>query len=144
MNIKNARPVIFIFVWSLVVMSQPAFGGDSIKWVSYEEGMTVARIEKKKIFLHFYADWCVYCRKMAKESFQNDDIIDLLNENFISIRVNSDHDPATAMKHGVRGVPHTEILLETGESIGTISGYIPPEPLLSMLKEAKSIKADSL
>lgn len=143
MNIKNARAVVFILACLLVIVSQSALGADSIKWVSYEEGIAVARIEKKKIFLHFYADWCVYCKKMATETFQDAAVIASLNENFISIRVNSDHDQATAMKYGVRGLPHTVILMDTGESIGTISGYIPPEPLLSMLKEAKKIKADS-
>jgi thioredoxin-related protein len=142
MDIKYVRPVVFIFVWLLVIMSQPVYGGDSIKWLSYEEGMVVGRIEKKKIFLHFYADWCGYCKKMAAETFQDASVIAILNENFISIRVNSDNDQPTAMKYGVRGLPHTVILMDTGESIGTIAGYIPPEPLLSMLQEAKSIKAD--
>ena len=144
MNIKFARHVSLIFVLLLVVMSQPATGVDGIKWVSYEEGMAVAPVEKKKIFLHFYADWCVYCGKMAKESFQNPEVIAALNEDFISIRVNSDHDMATAMKYGVRGLPYTLFLMDTGETLGAIAGYIPPEPLLAMLKEAKSITADNL
>ena len=144
MIIKYARHVAFIFVLLFALMSQPATGGDSIKWVSYKEGMAVAPIEKKKIFLHFYADWCVYCGKMAKESFQNPDVIAALNKDFISIRVNSDHDMETAMKYGVRGLPYTVFLMDTGETLGSIAGYIPPEPLLAMLKEAKSITADSL
>ena len=142
MKISFARYIVFISVLLLAIMSQPVLGGDSIKWFSYEEGMTVGQIEKKKIFLHFYADWCGYCKKMAAETFQDAAVIAFLNENFISIRVNSDHNQATAMKYGVRGLPHTVILMDTGESIGTIAGYIPPEPLLSMLKEAKSIKAE--
>ena len=136
-----ARLAVYICLCLLVPMSQPVRGGSSINWVSYEEGMTVGRIEKKNIFLHFYADWCGYCKKMAAETFQDGAVIDFLNKNFISIRVNSDNDPQTAMQYGVRGVPYTVILLETGESIGTISGYIPAEPLLAMLKEAESIKA---
>jgi len=144
MNIKYARPGVIIVVWLLVSMSQPLYAGGSIKWVSYDEGMAVGRIEKKKIFLHFYADWCSYCNKMAAETFQDAAVIAFLNENFISIRVNSDNDQPTAMKYGVRGLPHTVILMDTGEAIGTIFGYIPAEPLLSMLKEAQSIKADKL
>ena len=142
MNIKHARRVVFILVWLLVIISQPVYGGDSIKWVSYEEGMAVSPIERKNVFLHFYTDWCGYCKKMAAETFQDTSVIAFLNENFVSIRVNSDNDQPVAMKYGVRGVPYTVILLDTGESIGTISGYIPPEPLLSMLKEAESIKAN--
>jgi thioredoxin-related protein len=116
---------------------------ESINWRSYEEGMQVSKIEKKKIFLHFYADWCVYCGKMAKETFQNPAVISYLNNNFIPVRVNTDKEPGTAIKYGVRGLPSTWFLTKMGEAIGTVPGFVPPDTMLSMLKEVNGIDTGS-
>jgi len=114
-----------------------------INWRSYEEGLVVSKVEKKKVFLHFYADWCVYCGKMAKETFQNPAVISYLNDNFIPVRVNTDREPGTAGKYGVNGLPSTWFLTEMGEAIGTIPGFIPPDQLLSMLKEVNGLNTGS-
>ncbi|MBW2337955.1 MAG: thioredoxin family protein [Deltaproteobacteria bacterium] len=116
---------------------------ETINWCSYEEGLVVSKAEKKKVFLHFYADWCVFCAKMAKETFQNPAVVSYLNNNFIPVRVDTDKDPATAMKYGVQGLPSTWFLTEMGEAIGTVPGFIPPEPLLAMLKEVNGIDTGS-
>lgn len=116
---------------------------ESINWRSYEEGLAVSKIEKKKIFLHFYANWCVYCGKMAKETFQNPAVVSYLNNNFIAVRVDTDKEPATSMKYGVTGLPSTWFLTEMGEAIGTVPGFIPPDALLPMLKEVNGIDTGS-
>lgn len=114
-----------------------------INWRSYEEGLVVSKAEKKKVFLHFYADWCVYCGKMAKDTFQNPAVISYLNENFIPVRVDTDKEPGTAGQYGVTGLPSTWFLTETGEAIGTVPGFISPDTLLSMLKEVNGLNTGS-
>jgi thioredoxin-related protein len=114
-----------------------------INWRSYEEGLAVSKVEKKKVFLHFYADWCVFCGKMAKETFQNPVVISYLNDNFIPVRVDTDRDPGTAGQYGVTGLPSTWFLTEMGEAIGTVPGFIPPDQLLSMLKEVNGLNTGS-
>ena len=117
-------------------------GAEEIKWRSYQEGLVVSKAEKKKVFLHFYADWCFYCGKMSKETFQNPEVVSYLNSNFISVRVNTDKEPETAMTYGVTGLPSTWFLTRMGEAIGAVPGFIPPDTLLTMLKEVNGIKAD--
>jgi thioredoxin-related protein len=116
-----------------------ALSSDSVNWHSYEEGMAIAKIEKKKLFVHFFADWCAYCLKMAKDTFQNSAVVYFINEHFLPIMVNFDKEPETAAKYGVRGLPFTMILTEMGEPIISMPGYIPPDPLLSALKEVNAI-----
>lgn len=117
---------------------------DRIKWYSYQEGMVTGRIAKKKVFLHFYANWCGYCRKMAKETFQDPSVISYLNENYISVRVDFDKEGDIASQYGVRGLPSTWFLTQTGEKIGNVPGYIPPKALLSMLKEVQLAKSENI
>ena len=116
---------------------------EGINWHSYEEGLVVSKAEKKKVFLHFYAVWCVYCGKMAKETFQNPAVVSYLNNNFIAVRVDTDKQPDTAMKYGVTGLPSTWFLTRMGEGIGAVPGFIPPDALLSMLKKVNGIDTGS-
>ncbi len=116
---------------------------ETINWRSYEEGLVVSKAEKKKVFLHFYADWCGFCGKMAKETFQNPTVVSYLNNNFIPVRVDTDKEPDKAMKYGVTGLPSNWFLTEMGEAIGAVPGFIPPDALLSMLKEVNGINTGS-
>jgi uncharacterized protein YyaL (SSP411 family) len=120
-----------------------AAAADSIKWRSYEEGMVLSKIEKKMVFLHFYADWCGFCRKMANTTFKDSTLINYLNDNFIPIRVNTDNEPQTAGAYGVAGVPLNVFLTEMGEPVYSVPGYIATDPLMSMLKEVNGIKKGS-
>lgn len=113
---------------------------DSINWRSYEEGMVLSKIEKKKVFLHFYADWCGFCRKMANTTFKDAALINYLNENYMPIMVNTDREPQTAGSYGVAGLPTTIFLTEMGEPIFSLPGYIATDPLMSMLKEINGLK----
>lgn len=131
----------------VISLSIGSFAGtcvaDEIKWRSYDEGLVVSKAEKKKVFLHFYADWCFYCGKMAKETFQNPAVVAYLNNNFISVRVNTDKEPETTMTYGVTGLPSTWFLTRMGEGILRVPGFIPPDALLTLLKEINGINTGS-
>ena len=143
MNSKIFRCAIIIALCISIGFLASASAADGINWRSYEEGLAVSKAEKKKVFLHFYADWCVFCAKMARETFQNPAVVSYLNNNFISVRVNTDKEPDTAMRYGVTGLPSTWFLTRMGEAIATVPGFIPPETLLSMLKEVNGIDSGS-
>ena len=70
---------------------------------------------------------------MEKESFQNDTIIDFLNQNYISIRVDVDKQPDIAQKYNVFALPTTYFFTAEGEKLGPVPGYISRERLLDML-----------
>ncbi len=125
------------------ILSSGFLGGivaaEVINWRSYEEGLVVSRAEKKKVFLHFYADWCVFCGKMAKETFQDPAVVAYLNNHFIPVRVDTDKEPGTASQYGVTGLPSTWFLTERGEAIGAVPGFVAPDTLLPMLKKVNGL-----
>lgn len=121
-----------------------SIASDSIKWYSYKEGMVTGKIAKKKLFLHFYANWCGYCGKMARVTFQDPSVISYLNDNYIAIRVNFDKEGAIASRYGVRGLPSNWFLTRAGEKIGNVPGYIPPQAFLSILKEVLLAESGNL
>jgi thioredoxin-related protein len=116
-----------------------AGASDKINWHSYDEGVALSKQEGKKMFIHFYADWCAYCKKMDKETLSNSAVIDSLNQNFIPVLVNSDlvnsgKDRELVNKFYVRGLPSSWFVSETGEKISNLPGFVSAEKLLNALK----------
>jgi uncharacterized protein YyaL (SSP411 family) len=142
MNFFNHLRPIWLLPLILVIFfagSVPA--SEVIHWRSYEEAMAVSKVEKKKVFLHFYADWCGFCRKMAQETFQDSSVVAFLNSNFIPVRVDTDKEQQTAANYGVPALPFTVFLTDRGEPIISLPGYIPADTMLQMLKEINGIEA---
>ena len=139
MRLKYLYCVLLITLYVTICLFSIVYASDSIKWHSYEEGKVLARVEKKKVFLHFYADWCVFCAKMNKETFRDVSVLSYLENNFISVRVDIDKERPTTEKYGVRGVPANWFLTESGQPIISIPGFIAPDAMMSMLKEVNGI-----
>jgi thioredoxin-related protein len=136
MKIKNNCVFFVLFVvWYFFAMCPTGIAAaENINWNAYEKGIVLGKNEGKMVFLHFYADWCFYCRKMAQETFQEPSVIAYLNDRFVSIRVDTDKDRKTASRYGVRALPSTWFLTEKGEKIGNIPGYISSKQFLELLK----------
>jgi len=65
-----------------------------IDWYPWcEEAFETAEQEDKPIFMSTGAIWCHWCHVMAKECFEDKEIIKLLNENFINIKLDRDERP---------------------------------------------------
>jgi uncharacterized protein YyaL (SSP411 family) len=99
-----------------------------------EEAFAKARREQKPIFLSIGYSTCHWCHVMERESFERDDIAGLLNESFVSIKVDREEHPdldqvymhaVTAMT-GQGGWPLTVFLTPDLKPFfgGT---YFPPE-----------------
>lgn len=125
--------IALIFFLGMLMAGSPAASG-SILWHSYETGMALGKKENKKVFLHFWAEWCDSCKKMAKETFTDTAVIAYLNKHFISIKVNSDKEKAVVSEYNVRGLPDNWFIAEQNKIIGNQPGYIPPDKLLPLLR----------
>jgi len=65
-----------------------------IDWYPWsEEAFDRARREDNPVFLSTGAVWCHWCHVMAKECFENEEIVEILNENFINIKLDRDERP---------------------------------------------------
>jgi uncharacterized protein YyaL (SSP411 family) len=120
-----------------------------IDWYPWsDEAFEAAREKDKPVFLSSGAIWCHWCHVMAKECFENEDIIKLLNEHFISIKLDRDERPdidrryqyaVSAMGFG-GGWPLSVFL--TPEKKPFFGGtYFPPEDDLSRPGFKKVLKS---
>jgi len=65
-----------------------------VDWYPWgEEALNKARNEDKPIFLSIGYSACHWCHVMEKESFENEDVAAVLNEHYISIKVDREQRP---------------------------------------------------
>jgi len=65
-----------------------------VNWYPWkEEPFELAKKEKKLIFVSIGYSTCHWCHVMEKESFENEDIAKLLNQDYISIKVDKEELP---------------------------------------------------
>jgi len=65
-----------------------------VKWYSWEqESFLEAKSQKKPIFLSIGYSTSALCEQMRVESFENKNVAELLNKNFISIKIDKDERP---------------------------------------------------
>lgn len=65
-----------------------------VKWYAWgEEALKKAKDENKPIFLSIGYSACHWCHVMAHESFENEDIAQIMNENFVNIKVDREERP---------------------------------------------------
>jgi len=134
LHIRKHWLLPFLLFGLIQISNTPQASSSEIKWLTYDNGMTAAKTEGKKIFLHFYAAWCGYCKKMDLKTFQDASVVQYLNENFVPIKVNSDKQKRLAMQFRVRGLPSSWFLQDDGGKIANRPGYISPKQMMSFLQ----------
>lgn len=133
------RPFFLALFVTLFFIGLPGIcpaAGNSIHWYSYNEGIKKMKEENKKGYLHFYTDWCGYCKLMKKQTFSNSKVINYLNKHYIAIEVNAEDKNAKAIvkKYKVDRFPLNFFLHTDATVIGARPGYIAPDLFVSMLK----------
>jgi uncharacterized protein len=106
-----------------------------IQWHEWNaEAFGKAKLENKPILLDIGAVWCHWCHVMDRESYDNPEIAQLVNERFIAIKVDRDERPdidiryqaAVSAVSGQGGWPLTAFL--TPDGIPFYGGtYFPPD-----------------
>lgn len=58
-----------------------------------DEAFEKAKREDKPVFLSSGAIWCHWCHVMAKESFEDTDVAQIMNDNYVAIKLDRDEMP---------------------------------------------------
>ena len=122
----------------------------NVQWLTFEEAVERSKIEKKKIFIDVYTNWCGWCKVMDKNTFNNPKIAEYLNENFYPVKFNAEqredvvfrgntfkyvpsggrgvHELAYALLQGKMSYPSFLILNEDFDILNLTPGYVKPDP----------------
>ena len=152
-----------ILVFGLLFVTQSAIA-QKINWVSFEEAIALQKETPKKIMIDMYTVWCGPCKLLDKNTFQNKDVADYVNEHYYAVKFNAEGDevinfegktfsnpnynPAMAarrnsphelsMYYRVQAYPTIVFLGEDTEFLTPVRGYKTPQQLELYLKLFKN------
>lgn len=137
--------------WSLILglglallLSVPVIA-KPIKWLPLDQGLQQAQQTQRFVLVHFYADWCHDCHKMASEMDSNSALAQRLQESFITVRLpqkgqrkityqGKSKTEAQWVRHfRPPGFPTLMFLSPDGREIGKMPGYLAPAELRKLL-----------
>ena len=92
-----------------------------VDWFPWgEEALTKATAEDKPVFLSIGYSACHWCHVMAHESFEDEQVARVLNENFVSIKVDREERP------DIDGIYMTAVQMLTGRGGWPMSVFLTP------------------
>jgi len=151
---KSFHFILFLFTVLLVNTTS----AQEVKWLSWSEAAALATTEEnpKKIFVDVYTDWCGWCKKMDKDTFQNAEVAAYMEANFYMVKLDGEgkepieykgktfnfvpsgrkgyHEFAAALMGGKLSYPTTIFLDEEMNMLSPVPGYQKPEPFLNIAK----------
>jgi len=146
---------------SLTRAQEKPEGNSIIKWYSFEDAYKLNKKKHKKMFVDVFTDWCGWCKKMDKETFQDPEVAKYMQKNFICVKLNAERKDtveidgvkfansnpngrggtnklAVDLLRGKMSYPSSLFLDENNQSITVVAGYMSAAdftPLLHFFAE---------
>lgn len=150
---KNGLLAIII-VLSTLSMAYAQGENAPLKQYSINEIRQLSAQKPKKLVIDVYTDWCSWCKKMDKSTYQNEGIIQQINEDFYFVKLNAEtrdsiffdnkiftfqnqykaNEFAVALLNGQMSYPSTVFLDENLGLLTVVPGYLTPKDLSPILK----------
>ncbi len=104
-----------------------------INWRPWSgEAFDAARQTRKPILLSISAVWCHWCHVMDETTYSHPSVIDLINRDYVPVRVDNDVRPDINQRYNMGGWPTTAFLTASGDIL-TGGTYMPPDQMASAL-----------
>ena len=82
------------FLCGLLLSVQSGFAGDNkkheINWMSFEQAEVKMKEHPKKVIVDVYTGWCGWCKKLDRDIYTNDSLIDYVNEHFYAVKFDAE------------------------------------------------------
>ncbi|MBT8311526.1 MAG: DUF255 domain-containing protein [Flavobacteriaceae bacterium] len=157
MNISTQK-LSRLVIAGLLLLTGPMILAQEVQWMTWEEATNLATTEEnpKKIFVDVYTDWCGWCKKMDKDTFQNAEVAAYMSKNFYMVKLDGEgkepitykgktfkfvpsgkkgyHQLALALLQGRLSYPTVVFLDENLNMLSPVPGYQKPKPFLNIAR----------
>ncbi|SMC87618.1 thioredoxin family protein [Pedobacter africanus] len=119
------KKIFFLFVLIFVMTGTLCAQGISFEHVTFSEALAKSKKDNKLLFVDFYTDWCVPCKKMTAETFSLPSVGSIFNDRFIAIKVDAEKGEGIelAKKYKVNAFPTMFWMNSEGKIVYTVVGY---------------------
>ncbi len=144
----------------ILLLALPLVGANAqeVQWMTWEEAVHKASTEAqpKKMFIDVYTDWCGWCKKMDKDTFQNSEVAAYMSANFYMVKLDAEqkepidfrgktynfvasgrrgyHELAAALLQGRLSYPTVVFLDEEIKMLSPVPGYQKPDAFLKIAR----------
>jgi YHS domain-containing protein len=126
-RIRRIVGAAFVAGWFLAA---PALDAAEDVWrASYDAALNEALATKRPLLIHFYGQQCPPCRKMEREVLHQPDVVALLKDRFVAVKIDagSAGNPEAARlvpRFGVHGLP-CDVILDpmSGKVLSQTEGF---------------------
>lgn len=89
--ILNCR-MMRIAIFTLLLFFTFSVSAQEINWLTWDEAVALTKNEgnAKKVFVDIYTDWCGWCKKMDKDTFQNPQVSQYMQDNFHMVKMDAE------------------------------------------------------
>lgn len=150
------KKILIPILLGVITFQLPAQEKSSIQWKTIQEAIDMNKKHKKIMFVDVYTDWCGWCKRMDQTTFQDEQVIEMLNKNFIPVKFNAEgseiikyagntyNNPNPGRTRSTHtftyvllgqkfGYPSFAFLDEENNVIGVLPGFQQPSRLLGVL-----------
>lgn len=106
-----------------------------IRWQQWSDDLfTRAKAEKRLVLLDLEAVWCHWCHVMDVQTYRDPEVIRLLGQHYIAVKVDQDARPDLSNRYEDYGWPAIIVYGSDGTELVKRSGYIPAPGMAAMLQ----------
>lgn len=160
---KNILKYLILLVCIIFIGKPLLAQTEKITWHSFEDAVKLNEQLHKKVFIDVFTEWCGWCKVLDKNTFTNPEIIKIMNDNFIAVKLDAErkdtvvfngyafvnpnptgyrspHQLASSMLKGRMSYPSMVFMDDSMRLITTVQSYLKPtelEPILMYIAKDK-------
>lgn len=150
------KKILLLAIFGIASITAQA---QKVNWMTFNEALEAQKENPKKILIDAYTIWCGPCKMLDKNTFQNADVADYLNEHYYAVKFNAEGNETVTYKEkefnnpnyqagksgrnsqhelsqafGIGAYPTILFMDEKGDLITPLPGYKTPQQLELYLK----------
>jgi thioredoxin-related protein len=126
----------------------------AIQWMNIDDVQAAMKKEPRKVWIDVYTDWCGWCKRMDKTTFENPNVVKYMNEHFYAVKLDAEqkedirfmgkmfradptdrtHPFAKEMLKGQLSYPTSIFMEENFQTPQLIPGYLDVKQMEMILK----------
>ena len=94
-----------------------------------------ARAAQRPIIIDFWAEWCVACLRLKRETLEHPEAAEVLSAIEL-IYVDLDKYPALGEAYGVVAIPDVFLIDSAGRIVDRMQNFVPPKAFVTRVRKA--------